>query len=308
MIKCILTVGIPASGKSTWAKAEVAKDPSNWVRINNDEIRSMINGGIFSEGMEKVVTETRNFLTREALRRDKSLIIDNVNSNRRHFETVCKIAQSMNKDIQVFEKIFYCELDELLKRDADRSAKVGEEVVKKFWKLLGGTQFKHYKPRTEVFQKRNRIAETVVGAMPQDSALPKCSIVDLDGTMCDISHRNPYDASNCLLDKPFSHVVELAQLMHQNGYKIFFFSGREDKYKEPTVAWLDKYFGLSYELYMRESGNKEDDALLKERLFNTYVLGQFNCRAWVDDRVKVCRFVHSAGLPLFRCGSPDSDF
>ena len=56
MIKCILCVGAPASGKSFWAKSEVTKDPTNWVRINNDDIRAMTNGSVYSSDYEKLIT------------------------------------------------------------------------------------------------------------------------------------------------------------------------------------------------------------------------------------------------------------
>lgn len=39
MSKIIVTRGLPASGKSTWAKAWVAADPANRVRVNRDAIR-----------------------------------------------------------------------------------------------------------------------------------------------------------------------------------------------------------------------------------------------------------------------------
>lgn len=310
MLKCILTIGAPASGKSFWAKQEVAKDPSNWVRINNDDLRAMTNGSIYSADYEKFITETRNFLIKEAVKRKKNIIIDNVNANRRHFETVCKIVKESNQDAQVFEKPFYEELATLLERNSKREglARVPEDVVKKWYKELGGNAFKFYHPRVEVFNKRTFAAERFAEPMNQNDNLHKCVIFDLDGTMCNISHRNPYDASNCDKDKPNKHVVELCKLFFKNDHKIFFFSGREDQHKEITMAWLDSHFGHPYELYMRETGNKEDDRLLKERLFNTHVKEKFNCNAWVDDRLRVCKFVHEAGLPLFRVGDPEANF
>ena len=39
--KIILTVGIPASGKSTYAK-ELCKDDSNFRRVNKDDIRTFL--------------------------------------------------------------------------------------------------------------------------------------------------------------------------------------------------------------------------------------------------------------------------
>lgn len=41
MKKIILTRGIPASSKSTWAKQEVLKDPEHSVRINRDDLRNI---------------------------------------------------------------------------------------------------------------------------------------------------------------------------------------------------------------------------------------------------------------------------
>ena len=38
MIEVVMLVGLPASGKSTYAKQIVAKDPSNWVRIRQATI------------------------------------------------------------------------------------------------------------------------------------------------------------------------------------------------------------------------------------------------------------------------------
>ena len=42
MPKLILTRGIPASGKSTWAKAWVQEDPQRRVRVNRDDLRRML--------------------------------------------------------------------------------------------------------------------------------------------------------------------------------------------------------------------------------------------------------------------------
>ena len=39
MSKLIITRGLPASGKSTWAKQWVLEDTENRVRINQDDIK-----------------------------------------------------------------------------------------------------------------------------------------------------------------------------------------------------------------------------------------------------------------------------
>ena len=83
-----MLVGLPASGKSTYAKSIVAKDPSNWVRVNNDDLRAMMNGSVWSQDYEKMITDARNYLIRDALKRGKNVIIDNPFATRCGFQYV----------------------------------------------------------------------------------------------------------------------------------------------------------------------------------------------------------------------------
>jgi predicted kinase len=301
-------VGAPASGKSTWAKSEIAKDPNNWCRINNDDLRAMLNGSVWSSDYEKMITDTRNYLIRDALKRGKNIVIDNVNANRRHFDDVCKIAKSVNVNAEIFEKPFYEELDVLLARDAQRTGKsqVGEAVVKKWFKELGGKQHKFYKAKKEIIITRTYSDETKL--LKQDVSLPKAAIFDLDGTMCEISHRNPYDASNCEKDGANDHVVNLCKMFYEQGIKIMFFSGREDKYKEQTEIWLKEHFGNEYELHMRKSSDMRKDSIIKQELYEAYAKDRYYLVAVVDDRLQVCQLWHKLGLPLFRVGNPDANF
>lgn len=303
--KVIFTVGIPASGKSTWCTEEINKDPLNTIRINRDAIRQMINNYNFSSNIEKLVKFTRDKMLLEAINNNyKCIIIDETNLDQRNFNGLLKVIRSANKLCEISEKIFYIDLQEAIDRDAQRtgSAHVGAEVINRFWKKSGG------KGLVNTIPKYFTMVPKTYPTLNSDKSLPPAVIFDLDGTMCDISHRDPYNASKCFYDKPNEHVVELCKLFHSTGYKVFFFSGRDDCHQEPTRQWLDKYFGLSYQLHMRETSNKEDDRDLKERFFMNNVEKKYYCKAWVDDRLRVCRFVYQAKLPLFRVGNPDADF
>lgn len=320
MQKIFLTVGLPASGKSTWAKAEVAKDPDNWCRINNDDIRAMLNGAVYSPEYEKLITETRNFLIREALKRGKNVIIDNLNISRRHFDDVVKIAKSVNGNFQVIEKPFYVELEEAILRDSKREGKaqVGEAVIKKWWKESGGKGHKFYKARTEIITVENRSAATVEAPEYIDG-LPEAILCDLDGTLALMNGRNPYDASTCDQDLPNVPVIETVIAHYLRGRRIIFCSGREDKYKEPTIAFIEKYvrspilcdnpmkgnitnaeLPIPYELHMRKSGDMRKDSIIKEEIYNENIKGKFNVLAVLDDRDQVVQFWRSIGLTCFQ--------
>lgn len=309
MIKVCLTVGTPASGKSTWAKAEVAKDPSNYVRINNDDLRTMLNGAVFSADYEKMITDARNYLIRDALKRHKNVIIDNVNASRRHFDEVCKIAKSVNIDVQVYEKSFYVELDELLERDSKRigNAKVGETVIKKFWKQLGGTSHKFYNPRMEIFQERKGNQSQTIDAPAYISGLPEAIICDLDGTLALIHDRSPYDAKDCdIKDLPNTPVVKSVQMYHDAGYKIVFCSGRESKFEPETKRFIEKHLpNISYELHMRKTDDFRKDAIIKEEIYQEFILDKFNVLLVLDDRTQVIQFWRSKGLPTWQVAEGD---
>lgn len=72
--------GISGSGKSTYAKAWVAEDPANRVRVNQDEIRAeMFETPDYSEEQEKRVLARNAELIRQYLSQGKSVISDNTN-------------------------------------------------------------------------------------------------------------------------------------------------------------------------------------------------------------------------------------
>lgn len=311
MQKVILTVGIPASGKSTWAKAEVAKDPNAWVRINNDEIRAMMNGSVWSSDYEKLITETRNYLTREALKRGKNVIIDNVNLNRRHFDDVVKIAKSVNCDAQIFEKPFYIELEEALARDAKREgkARVGDQVIQKWWKESGKTQHKFYKARTEIVSTKTWENPVTEGPL-YNPDLPEAIVCDLDGTLALMNGRNPYDASTCDQDLPNHPVIKTLIAHYLQGRAVIFCSGREDKYRDPTIKFIEQHVrealaqehrsNFSYQLHMRKSSDTRKDSIIKEEIYQDHIEGKYNILLVLDDRNQVVEFWRSKGLTCFQ--------
>jgi tRNA uridine 5-carbamoylmethylation protein Kti12 len=58
--KIILTRGLPASGKSTWSKEQVAKSNGKVKRVNKDDLRDMIDAGIWSKINEQLILDARD--------------------------------------------------------------------------------------------------------------------------------------------------------------------------------------------------------------------------------------------------------
>ena len=67
MLKVIITIGLPASGKTTWAKELMEKEPGEWKRINKDDLRAMLDNGRWSHINERFVIELRDHIILQAL-------------------------------------------------------------------------------------------------------------------------------------------------------------------------------------------------------------------------------------------------
>jgi predicted kinase len=312
-LQIMMLRGAPASGKSFFARELMRKEPGRWKRLNNDLLREGIDCGVWSQENEKHIRALRKHMLQEFLRAGYDIIVDNVNGGTRNFDEVCTVVGKMNLNCCVFEKAFYCPLNELIERDSKRdgNAKVGEKVVERWFKELGGDQFRFYKVRSEVFMKLTHALDKPWAPMEQDQNLKRAAVFDNDGTISLIpaNGRSPYDASTCDKDIPHEHVIECMRLYHKAGYKILFVSGREEKDREPTERFYKQHFPeVEYELYMRPTGNQEKDVVIKERIFNEHIKGKYFVAAWFDDRISLCRWIFESGLPLFRCNDPEASF
>jgi predicted kinase len=102
MGKLILTRGVPASGKSTWAKAWVEEDPLNRVRVNRDNLRWTlgVKGGIGDQWQEEEVTHWQNQMIVRYLSQGKDVVVDNTNLRARHVKELIKLGQKWGAEIE----------------------------------------------------------------------------------------------------------------------------------------------------------------------------------------------------------------
>lgn len=279
--------GIPACGKSTKAKELMAK--GKWKRVNFDELRASIDGGVYSPENEKIILKVRDMLIQEALKNQYDVIIDNthIKDKGRHFDHICSLVEVLGIDAQVSEMPLYIDVDEAIARDAKRPAPVGEMVIRTFWKESGGKGFKLYKPRVETFRAADRAL--IDRKAKRNPKLQPAVICDLDGTLAIIGDRNVYDASRCdEVDILNEAVAEALRLYYKAGYKIIFCSGRISKYRDATVRFINKYLpDIEYTLFMRNDGDKRKDSIVKEEIFQKEINGKYNVVVVLDDRDQV---------------------
>jgi predicted kinase len=279
--KVIILRGLPASGKSTYARNLLDENPGAYKRLNKDELRVMLDNNHHTNHNEKFIEKVRDLMLIEALVDGKHVIVDDTNLSDRPVERIKNVIRKFNADhnqqVQVEIKEMNVSLDECLERDKSRDKKVGDEVILKMHRQHiikdSGVSPKH--------DKKHPMYRT------QDPSLPKAIICDLDGTLCLMNGRSPFDASRCDEDLPNIPVVNMVKNYHQLGYKIILASGREDTFKPQTMTWLERY-GITYDmLIMRTSGDFRKDAIIKKEIFVNHVEGKYFVELVLDDRNQV---------------------
>jgi predicted kinase len=128
MSKIIFLKGLPASGKSTWAREFVSKN-RNWIRLNKDDLRNMLHDGVYTKENENRVFNFRNQLLHAAMMDGLNIIIDDTNFNPYHEKLLKEVAEEYKAEFEV--KFFDVPLEECLRRNSQRvgKAKVPDEVI-----------------------------------------------------------------------------------------------------------------------------------------------------------------------------------
>lgn len=78
MNKLYICIGLPASGKTTWARKFVTEKPKERVRVNRDDIRRML-GVYWIPSREKLVTEIENDMIISSLDKNYDVVVDATN-------------------------------------------------------------------------------------------------------------------------------------------------------------------------------------------------------------------------------------
>ncbi len=270
-LQMILTVGLPASGKSTWAKEQVALSKNALIRINRDDIRGMLHITKFSKQSEKEVTALQESLIRIAFANGRSVVIDDTNLNPATQDRLKAIADEHLAEVTV--KHFDTPREVCILRDAARPNPVGPEVINRmYWQYVN----KRY-PRQKI-----------------DEDLPWAIICDLDGTLADFKtteHRGPFDVLKCENDDIVEHVRDiLANFFYEKGDRIIFVSGRDETARASTMKFLERcsdFDGFkphNFPLLMRKEGDTRSDVIVKKEIYYEHIYGKYNVRFVLDDR------------------------
>ena len=280
-LKLILTKGLPASGKTTWAKEYIQKYPET-ANLCKDDLRLQLGS---TNKREKRVIQVRDLLTAHYFTLGYSVIWSDTNLNPVHIRRATELAQQHQATL-VIQDFTNVSLAECIRRDLIRSNSVGQQAIEQMY-----------------YDYLN----TPDPAPAIDPQLPNCYIVDIDGTLAINNTRHPFAWERVNEDALNPAVATLVEKLGQDT-QIIVFSGRSSVCRDLTISWLKQHNIKYQDLFMRPADDQRPDDLLKSELYYAHVHGKYNAIGVIDDRPKVCRMWRNLGLTVFQVGNPDYEF
>jgi predicted kinase len=286
-VEILLTRGLPASGKSTWAKEWVAED-SDWrLRVNRDALRDQLFDKF--HGLTRMQEDHINLLEEamvtSAIKAKVSVVVDATHLKAAYVKRWYDIGNRLGVPVNV--KDFETDVELCVLRDEQRDRQVGEEVIRDLY--------------TRFFNKGKlpKLSPNVVPALSgrayvRNRSLPKAVWVDVDGTLAERVHdgapqpvRGPFDEARVGEDAVIEHVADLVRILKAAGYKIVIMSGRSDACQDQTERWLIENAIPYDDIFMRKFGDSRKDSVVKEELFWNNVAPKYDIEYALDDRQQV---------------------
>lgn len=303
--KIILTVGISGSGKSIWATNFIASNP-NYIRVNRDAIRQQITGTnrlLLSQDLENLVTKIESDQIRTILKEGYNVIVDATHLKTKYIQ---RFVKEFNYLCDINLQVFSIELEEAKWRVSVRESKLKDfklDYIDKQYESFKNLDLKILSyPKKEILLYK------------QNPELSDCIICDLDGTLSLYDHKtkSPYDRDfeNDSVNIPIQTFIEEVSMWYDRSgedhqaIKIFFFSGRNNKFRKQTMQFLNScFFGeVEFELIMRDETDMRRDSVIKLEMFEDYVRDQYNVLCVFDDRLQVIEECwNPLGVFVFNC-------
>jgi predicted kinase len=286
--RLIMTLGLPGSGKTTWAKGVVDACPAgSVVRINKDDMRAMFHNGAWNGNKtERFIIAAQTCLVEEASAFDRvhTIIIDDTGFG--HEERLSALAAQNGFDFEIKD---FTDVPKAvcIERDLKRPNSVGQKVINKM----------ALKYLTKPFE-----------APIFDATLPTCIIVDIDGTLAHMAGRSPYDYTKVhedAVDTVVRGVVHAWVDSTPGDTAVFIVSGRKDECYDLTLGWLKQHEIWFDDLLMRKSDDDRDDTIVKGEIYEEHIAGKFNVAFVLDDRQKVVDMWRSRGLKCLQVAEGD---
>ena len=285
-----LTVGIPASGKSTWGKEFVAKSVAEWVRICRDDYRYMMkNVGWCDFKVEQMITKLVNDAIVTSLNSGFNVLVDQTNVKAKYLNDFISFLEDK---ADVTFQIFDIDLKTALERDENRERAVGKDVVERMFKEYSNLFQSNFDFSKRKKKTRKESASTLIRVDGNEDAV----IFDMDGTLAHMRRRGPFDWMRVDEDDCDEIVREILLDHKAAGKKIIILTGRDGTALDKTKEWLE-FYKIPYDyIFIRKAGDYRKDSIIKKEIYENELKDKFNIVCIYDDRDQVVKMWRSMGI------------
>lgn len=315
MTSLTLLRGVPASGKTGYAKQWVETDRESRIRVNRDDIRSMLfdcKQGLSHE-QESMVTKVEKGMVETGLKEGKDVIVDAMHLRPKYITEWYKTANKFKlHDVNIRE--FPIGLEEALRRNDYRTweDQVPEQAIQTMFqkyirkgKFLPVKDFGTWVQEDFKVNSLDVVPDTPYGT--EEDPLPTAVIVDIDGTLAlNTGGRSHYDWDRVGEDTSNEPVLDLVRFLQWEDMHVIFFSGRDRVCYNDTKAWLKNRGLLVDQLHMRPEGDMRPDYVVKYEMYNEHIRGKYSVWFVLDDRNSVVSLFREIGLTVLQVA--DGDF
>lgn len=308
MTTLTLCRGLPGSGKTTWARTQPG------VAISRDELRRELYPEITGQDYyhhehfqqhENSVTQLQRKRIRALLEAGISVVVHDTNLVVRRCRELMRIAEDMGAE---FVEKRFDEVPVQLCYERQKGRPESEQVPGNVIQHMCDQFFPLADlPATSGLGERAQDYSEVVPYIPpsEPGKLPLAVVVDIDGTVATMTSRGPHDYDRVGEDEPNEAVIRVVRAMYTVGYRIILVSGRTDRVKNKTIAWLLEQYVPFDELHMRADGDNRVDWKVKYDLFNEHIRDKYDVAGAFDDRNQVVTLWRKMGITCFQVAEGD---
>ena len=134
----------------------------------------------------------------------------------------------------------------------------------------------------------------------------KAIICDIDGTLSLRKNRDPYDfksAGDDIINKPIKTIINL---FYKDNYKIILLTGREERFRDLTIKWLNSNKVSFTNLLMRTNKDYRKDSLIKEEIYNLEIKNKYKVLFVIDDRDQMIQMWDKIGIDSLKTNNQNN--
>jgi predicted kinase len=293
-----MTLGLSASGKSTWARRQLELQPDSWKVVCRDDLRRMLDGDVWSHDNEKFVLAARDLLIEAALAAGMSVVVADTNIATMHERTLRRLAAG-RADFTVVD-FTAVSAQECIDRDKDRVASVGEEVINRQAKQLR-------KRRPVPVTEPDRFMVDAAGApiftpvAQPDDGVPTL-LVDLDGVYADPCDRSIYAIDDVEFDgcNPVTHAFVAGFRAQFPDGQVVAITGRMEEARPATQRWASQHGVVFDQLLMRTADDFRPAPIVKFDLWEAHLSRTARVVAALDDDARIVQMWRQCGFAAWQ--------